>query len=281
MALSMLSWGIAWPSANIVSSYFINGSSFDVVFLRFLFGSLSVLPILFYRKESFKIKISYLPYIIPASLLFFFYNFSFFTGTKYGLVAKGSVFATTTNPIVTFVLMAIISKAISKNQIFGIIMGFLGGALIMDVYNTGFIEMFNKENIYFPACSVLWGVMTIMVSISQKKVPGIVFIFYCYVFTAIISFPLTDISYYEIANLDADFAIHFFIVAIASMGFGTSVYMYSTNVIGPVKSSAFIFSVPLIALISSYFMLEQEIHITTIIGGLICVFSTFILNKKI
>ena len=150
----------------------------------------------------------------------------------------------------------------------------------MDIFNTGLSEMFSRENIYFPACSVLWGVVTIMVSIAQKKVPAIQFIFYCYLLTAIISAPLTDITYKEIAGLDSDFSIHFFIVAIASMAFGTSVYMYSTNIIGPIKSSAFIFSVPLIALLSAYLMLDQPIYISTIIGGIICISSTFIINKN-
>ena len=280
MALSMLSWGVAWPSASIVSDYFSGGSPYDVVFLRFLFGALSILPILVYNRESFSFKLKYLKYVIPASLVFFFYNVSFFTGTQYGLVTKGSVFATTTNPIVTFILMAIITQKITKSEMFGILMGFIGGALIMDIFNTGFGEMFNQENIYFPACSVLWGVVTIMVSIAQKRVPAIQFIFYCYLLTAIISAPLTDITYQEIASLDGNFYAHFFIVAIASMAFGTSVYMYSTNIIGPIKSSAFIFSVPLIALLSAYFMLDQPIYAGTIIGGIICISSTFIINKN-
>ena len=280
MTLSMLSWGVAWPSANIVSGYFDQGSPFDVVFLRFLFGALSIFPVLIYNKESFSFKLSYFKYIVPVSLVFFLYNFSFFTGTQHGLVTKGSVFATTTNPIVTFILMAIIAQKISRFEIFGIFLGFVGGVLIMDIFNTGFSEMFNSRNIYFPACSVLWGVVTIMVSIAQKKVPAIQFIFYCYLLTAIISFPLTDITSNEIIGLDYKFFWHFFIVAIASMAFGTSVYMYSTNILGPIQSSAFIFSVPLIALLSAHFMLDQPVYLTTFIGGTICIMSTFIINKN-
>ena len=205
---------------------------------------------------------------------------SFFMGTHYGDAGKGAVFATTTNPIITFILMAIITRKISKSDLVGIVAGFIGGILIMDVFRSGFANMFTQENIYFPICSVLWGIVTIMVSYAQRKVPAIQFIFYCYLFTAIISAPFTDISYYEVSHLDTSFYLNFFMVAIASMAFGTSVYMYATNIIGPVKSSVFIFSVPFIALISAYLILGEDIKLSTILGGIVCISSIFIVNKN-
>ena len=81
-------------------------------------------------------------------------------------------------------------------------------------------------------------------------------------------------------HTDVRFYLNFFMVSIASMAFGTSIYMYSTSIIGPVRSSAFIFSVPLIALIAAYLILGEPIYLTTIIGGAICIFSIYIINKN-
>ena len=277
MTLSMVSWGVAWANAKIVSNYF---DFHDLVFLRFLFGALSLLPFILYTKNNISFKLEYVKYIVPASVMFLLYNMSFCIGTHYGDAGKGAVFATTTNPIITFILMAIITRKISKSDLVGIIAGFIGGILIMDVFRSGFSNMFTQENIYFPICSVLWGIVTIMVSYAQRKVPAIQFIFYCYLFTAIISAPFTDISYYEVSHLDTSFYLNFFMVAIASMAFGTSVYMYATNIIGPVKSSVFIFSVPFIALISAYLILGEDIKLSTILGGIVCISSIFIVNKN-
>ena len=238
MTLSMISWGVAWANANIVSRYF---DFYDLVFLRFLFGSISLLPFLLYSKENVPLKLEHIKYIVPASIMFLLYNISFFMGTHYGDAGKGAVFATTTNPIVTLILMACITSKISRFEILGILLGALGGVLIMDISNTGIGHMFNRENVFFPICSVLWGIVTIMVSFAQKKVPAIQFIFCCYLVTALISAPFTSITYQEISGLDSLFYINFFMVAIASMAFGTSVYMYATNIIGPIKSSVFIF----------------------------------------
>ena len=69
-------------------------------------------------------------------------------------------------------------------------------------------------------------------------------------------------------------------VAIASMAFGTSIYIYASNLIGPVRSSVFIFSVPFIALISAAMILKERVELMTVFGGLLCIFAIFIVNKK-
>ena len=273
----MISWGVAWTNASIVNEYF---DFYDLVSLRFFFGALSLIPILLVDKKKFLFKISYLRYLIPASMMFFLYNISFFMGTHYGDPGKGAVFATTTNPIVTLIVMALITRRISRREILGIFGGALGGLLIMNVFWTGFGLMFSMQNIFFPICSFLWGIVTVLISYAQKKIPPFQFIFYCYLITALLSAPFTSIGAQELYSIDFRFCFNFFMVSVASMAFGTSIYMYSTTIIGPVKSSAFIFSVPLIALLAAYFILSEPIYMSTVAGGAICLFSTYIVNKN-
>ena len=277
MILSMISWGVAWTNASIVNEYF---DFYDLVSLRFFFGALSLIPILLLDKKKFSFKVSYLKYLAPASVMFFLYNISFFMGTHYGDPGKGAVFATTTNPIITLTIMALITRRITKREILGILGGALGGLLIMNVFWAGFGGMFSTENVFFPICSFLWAVVTVLISYAQKKIPAFQFIFYCYLITALLSAPFTSIGMQELSSLDFRFYFNFFMVSIASMAFGTSVYMYSTTIIGPVRSSAFIFSVPLIALLAAYFMLDEPIYASTVIGGAVCLFSTYIVNKN-
>ena len=63
------------------------------------------------------------------------------------------------------------------------------------------------------------------------------------------------------------------------MSFGTSVYMYSTSIIGPVKASVFIFSVPFLAMGTSYIFLNEIFSLNTMIGGLISLIAIYIVNK--
>ena len=71
-----------------------------------------------------------------------------------------------------------------------------------------------------------------------------------------------------------------FLVSIGAMSFGTSIYIYSTPILGPTKVSVFIFSVPFIALFTAYFVLSEKITYNVVIGGLISFISIAIVNKK-
>ena len=102
--LAMITWGIAWTNAKIVSEYI------DVellIFFRFIFSTLTFIPILLIMRIP--IYNNNLPKrsIIICSLLFLLYNYCFFKGTKIGYAGLGGVFVTTTNPIITYLLESI------------------------------------------------------------------------------------------------------------------------------------------------------------------------------
>ena len=102
MGLAMFSWAIAWTNAKIVNEYL---SFYNLIFLRFLIGTLSIYPFI-YKKNNWKIlTIQNLKFIIPCSIIFYIYNLFFFMGTHYGYAGKGGVLVTTLNPIITFLIM--------------------------------------------------------------------------------------------------------------------------------------------------------------------------------
>ena len=131
MLLAMFSWAIAWTNAKIVGEYL---SFMNLVFLRFVIGFITIYPFI-YKKKNFEIlTIENLKYIIPCSLIFFIYNICFFMGTHYGYAGKGAVLVTTINPIITFIIMAIINWRINLKEVFGISIGILGGLFILNVF---------------------------------------------------------------------------------------------------------------------------------------------------
>ena len=80
-------------------------------------------------------------------------------------------------------------------------------------------------------------------------------------------------------NLDMRFYINFLLVSIGAMSFGTSVYIYATPKLGPIKASAFIFSVPFLALGTANIFLNEILSYNVIIGGLLSLSAIYIINK--
>ena len=70
MSLAMITWALAWTNAKIVNEYL---SFYNLIFLRFLLGFLSLLPFVIFLKAKLP-KISDLKHIIIPSILFLIYN---------------------------------------------------------------------------------------------------------------------------------------------------------------------------------------------------------------
>jgi len=276
MSLAMISWAIAWTNAKIVSDYL---SFYNLVFIRFILGFLSILPFVLFKKIPLP-KISDLRYLIIPSLLFFSYNIAFFKGTHYGLAGKGAVLVTTLNPLVTVIIMSLINKEILKKEVIGILLGVIGGIIIMDIYNEGIDKIFDSGNIYFLICALTWGIMTVTINYAQKIINPYMFICLCYLLVAIITIPFIHINEFYVAELDFRFYLNFFFVSIGAMSFGTSIYMYNTPILGPSKASVFIFSVPFIAMATANIFLNEAFTINIIIGGLLSLYAIYIVNKK-
>tara|TARA_Y100001001_G_scaffold145689_1_gene152563 strand:- start:68 stop:895 length:828 start_codon:yes stop_codon:yes gene_type:complete len=275
MSLAMFSWAIAWTNAKIVGEYL---SFYNLVFFRFLLGFLSLLPFIIIKKNPFP-KMVDLKYILIPSLLFFVYNIAFFKGTHYGLAGTGGVLVTTLNPLCTILIMSLINKRIIKKEVVGMFLGVIGGIIIMNLHKEGMVNILNSNNIYFIICAITWGIMTVSVNYAQKRINPYIFICLCYLFTMIISFPFTNLGELNMSDLDFRFYINFFLVSIGAMSFGTSIYIYSTPILGPAKVSVFIFSVPFIAMGTAYLVLNEPFTINIVIGGLLSLLSIYIVNK--
>ena len=273
----MFAWAIAWTNAKIVGEYL---SFFDLIFLRFLIGFITIYPLVYKNNNLTVLKYENLKYIIPCSLIFFIYNICFFIGTHYGDAGKGAVLVTTLNPIITFMIMSLINWKIQLKEIFGIILGVIGGLFILDVFSEGLSNIFKINNIYFILCAITWGINTVITNYGQKKIDSYQFIFFCYLFTAIISFPFSNFLGINVASLDSRFYLNFFLVSIGAMSFGTSIYLYATPRLGPIKASVFIFSVPFIALATANIFLGEPITRNILIGGILSLISIYIVNKK-
>ena len=279
MGLSMLSWAVAWTSAKIVNNYL---SFYNLVFFRFLLGFISLIPLIAgkYFFSLFKLNKINLLYIIITSILFFVYNVCFFMGTHYGFAGKGAILVTTINPLITALIISMIKKKISKSEIQGLFLGLIGGSFILNIYVDGFIQIFNITNIYFLICAITWGIITVLTNYAQKDISPQIFIFLCYFFTSIIAIFFADFSSIDFNKFDSIFYLNFFLVSIGAMSFGTTVYMYATSYLGPIKASVFIFSVPFIAMATAFIFLNESITLNIVIGGLLSLLGIYIINKK-
>ena len=128
-----------------------------------------VFCVLISKKKIYRPKFKECINILLISVLYYIYNIFFFLVTNIGSAGMGGVFVTTTNPLVTFIIVSLIARSINLNQIIGVILGAIGGCIILDIFKYGIEALYLGSNIYFVICSLSWGIITVLSTYGQRE----------------------------------------------------------------------------------------------------------------
>ena len=86
------------------------------------------------------------------------------------MLGAGGVLVTTLNPVLTMLAsMLIFNSKILKDDIFGIVLGLISGALIIRIWETDIYKLFQSGNFYFILASISWVCVTITTYKSKGK----------------------------------------------------------------------------------------------------------------
>lgn len=252
------------------------------MFGRFIISALALIPVLVLLR---------IPVILPGkifikaaitALMFIGYNFLYFKGTYIGFAGTGGVLVTTLNPIFTFGLVAIFShKRLSSFEFIGLALGLTGGLIILKIWVSDWVLLLSSGNIYFLLGAFSWAVLTIFVSKGPKGSSPLAFIFWMYLLAAVLMLPFKPIpETLNFFNYDGLFWLNFILVSLGAMTFGTSVFLYTSTKLGPEKTSAFVFTVPLSAMLTSMIFLNEPFDFFVILGGCISIGAVYLINNN-
>lgn len=275
----MIIWGVSWASAKMITNY----TNFEVIlFWRLLVTFLSLVPVLWITKDSFRITKKAIPYVIGGGLVMLFYNALFFLGLRNGLAGAGGVFVTTLNPIVNFFLVAVLYKYhLQVREYIGLALGLLGGLIILKIWGVSISVLLAGGNVYFIFAAFTWAILSIITAQSRMYISPVTYSLYLYGIATIVSFGMAlPHDWLAPITFDYIFWINLFYLASISTSFGTTVYFIASSRLGSAKASSFIFLVPASAMISSWIILGEKPEWTTILGGLLAISAVYLLNRK-
>jgi len=275
----MVTWGLSWTNAKIVGMY---GDAPLMTFWRFVFATLSFAPIVYFTKSSFSINGKSLRFIALNALFMTSYNYFYFRGTQVGLAGAGGVLVTTLNPINTAILAAILFNIpLYRKDIAGMIIGFIGGGMIMNIWNMDMDLFLQSGNTHFLLASLSWAAVTLITSRSKDVMPFIPYSFWCFGIASLLSLLLAfDQPLLSIFQFDWVFWLNMMLLAVGAMAFGTTIYFLASRQLGPQKASSFIFTVPVTAMLFAMLFLNEELTITIAIGSILAMFAVYLINKK-
>jgi len=278
MVFAMIFWGASWISTKVLTNYV---NEYELVFLRMGICFISMFPLIYFFKLSFKFDLKSFIFILIASVILTLYSIVMFLGVQHGTGSFGGALVTTLIPIITFILIALLNKkTISLKHSFALVLGAFGVLNMLNIWNFNLNEIFSKDNIYFLLAAFLWSILTIITS-KATKINAFVFTFYTYIvssFTLFVFFVDGNI-FHKIVDFDFIFWFNMFVITILSTTFATSIYFIGATKLGAKEVSSYIFLVPASALSIGAIFLGEEITFNVIIGTIFTIIAIYILNN--
>lgn len=279
LVVAMIFWGSSWASSKVLTSY----TSADVItFWRFFFALMASIPLVIILRIPIRINGNVLKYLFLASIANCVYSIMFFMGINYGSAGRGGVLVTTLTPVFVYLLTYFVhklqgnSKNMRGNEVLGLTLGILAGICLLDLGNLS--VLFSESNVFFVLCALDWAVLTLIC--QRVRIHPIAINFYITLFSVILSSPIFffEPAMMDIFSFDMRFWIMLCVIAVLSTAIGTSIFYMGVAQIGAEKASSYQLLVPLIALITSYFILGEIPSLLTLVGGGIAIFAIYLIN---
>jgi drug/metabolite transporter (DMT)-like permease len=277
MFIAMIGWGAAWVHVKYLSAYM---SVNEIIFYRYLFTTVSMVPILMWLGRSFRINRRTLLITVTAGALLALYTWLFIEGTRLGTAGLGGAFVTTLIPIVTFGLSALLGRrSVHRKDAFALALGALGVMTILGVWSYSSEQIVRLENLYFVLAAILWAILTIIAS-KATDAPPLVYSFYLYLFTTLIEGLFVVNFSTDMMHLNGWAWFNLLSVALLSTTFATSIYFVGGQKIGADKISSFTFLVPFSAIGLSAMFLGETVTMGMLIGTTMAVVAIWLLNRR-
>jgi len=278
MLIAMILWGIAWTSGKAAVEHSnIQVSSFWRYFISFL----GMIPVMFYMKRSLKTDLVGYIYIIIAGVLSALFSYLFFAGLAHGDAGYGGTMVTSLVPLITYFLsMIIFSTKVSTKQIVALGIGIFGAIILLRIPMEG-LAFLNPNSIYFLVCALVWSFVTIITQKVSNRVDPMFYTLVIFGVTAFVNmiFALPHHPF-DVTLYDQIFWLNILFVGLLSGTLSMAIFFASASRIGAHNTGVFMFIVPIGAIVSSYFVYDEAIASSTILGCLLSFIAVILFNKK-
>ena len=242
MIISMVFWGLSWPSAKVITAY---STPVNLTAYRYAVVFLTLLPLLLIFKIPMKISRKGIPFVLIAGSLLALYSFMMFQGLQHGFAGAGGVLVTTLNPIMAYSLSLLLQwKKPSRNEGIGLLLGLTAGCVLLRIWDHA-DAIFQSGNLFFLASAFLWSVMSRFTAKSHEYGSPFSFSLWMYFVTLLVLVPFLDFKdlQHTLTITDFTFWANLFFGGAIVTSLATTIYFYATSKIGSDKASSFIFLV--------------------------------------
>lgn len=282
MMVAVTVWALAFPFIKIGLSEL---SFINLTIMRFFIVCTIFLLILLFQKKRFS-KLQKKD-IIPIFIIGFFGIMVYHLGLNYGeqFISPGAASLIIATIPIQILLLAIIflKEKISFLKIFGIIIA-LAGVLVISFWGKKDAPL-EIEYIFGAIAVLIAAVMGAIYTIVAKKLldryTGLSLTVYSILLGSIALIPMINNSFFiEVSEMSINGWFALLFLGIFSTVIGYVIWNVALRMKNASDISIYLYAIPILSTIFSYFIFKDEITIMFILGGLLVIIGLIIVNKK-
>jgi len=277
MLLAMMLWGGGWPALKILTE----SVPWEVAtFWRFAVMSIAFVPVLVWHRIPMRVSVHAIGWVAFSALLNAAFMGLSFWGVMVGTAGAGGVVITTLSPILT-VLIAILFMGLkpSMRHIIGLFIGLAGGAIMLEIGHSDVLT--HGGNLVFLLSALVWAILTLSAQRSHLYLDSIHYTFLLGLIATVVMFFIAfphDIG--SVFEQNIRFWSALIYLAVLGQTVASTIYFIASGRMGSGRASSYMFLVPVCALGSSYFLLDEIPSLALLIGGSISMVAVYIINSK-
>lgn len=268
-------WGTTYISSKVLLEYLTPS---EIVLIRFAIAWLALLA--FYPKFSRPSRLREELLFLAAGLFgTSLYMLSENTALQYTLASNVSLLATTA-PIITVIFAHLFTKdeKLNKNNLFGFILAIAGVFFV--IFSGSFVLHISPLGDFLAICAaVIWSVYSMILKKLPTNCHYIVATRKTFFYGVISTLPFVLHSGFTLSPerlLNASVIPNMLFLSLAASSLAYVLWNRAANTIGIVRTSNYIYLIPLVTIVTAAIMLEERMTAMNILGAALILLGVYI-----
>lgn len=272
VSLVMILWGMSFLSTKVTVSVL---SPMGLAITRFTIASVILLVLLKIRepgsklapKDIFRMAVSG---VMGITVYFYFQN----NGIKYTTAATASIIVATIPAFTVISDFIFFGNRLTLAKIIGVSLSFFGVYLIVrDSGHLSFSSEYLKGNLFMIGSACTWVIYSLVTRPLAGRYSKLAITTYQTVFGTLGILPFAFIENNNWLLVNGKIFLNIVFLGVFCSALGYYIYVYSIDKLGVDVVSLFINFIPVVTVISSYFILGEKITPAQALGGTIIIFA--------
>lgn len=272
-------WGISYLSTKVALTVF---TPLTLAFSRFLIASILLFFIFKIKEKEVRLDKKDIPRIASAGIVGIALYFTFENnGIKLTSASLASMIIASI-PIFSLIGECLITKAkLTFKKTVSVIISVIGVLLIVTggTSSNEFSGHFLGYLFMFGA-AISWVVFNFITKPLYEKYSGLTISFYQILSGTIVLAPFAIFNFPKEGVLQFTIIGNVLFLALCCSAAGYFLYIYALHRLGVTVTTLFVNFLPVVTIVSSFFLLGEKITLTQLAGGMIVIFSVCLISVK-